>query len=115
MPKKTRKQEANAGELTIKTAEKVFGWRNVHDHEGQLVGKKQDKLGRWRLARVPDYSGDPGQGYAIDERMKELGRWDEYMRELGRLTKSKSLPREWATPEQRSRAAIKVVTIKRIK
>jgi hypothetical protein len=40
MPKKTRKQEANAGELTIKTAEKVFGWRNVHDHEGQLVGKK---------------------------------------------------------------------------
>jgi hypothetical protein len=58
-----------------------------YDHEGRLVGKKQDKLGRW----------------------------DEYMRELGRLTKSKSLPREWATPEQRSRAAIKVVTIKRIK
>jgi len=115
MPKKTRNQESSAGDLTTQIAEKVFGWKNVHDHEGQLVGKKQDKLGRWRFARVPDYSGDPSQGYAIDERMKELGRWDQYMRELDRLTKSNSLPREWATPEQRSSAAIKVVTIKRIK
>jgi hypothetical protein len=28
------------------TAEKVFGWKNVHKHEGALVGKKQDKAGR---------------------------------------------------------------------
>jgi hypothetical protein len=35
------------------TAEKVFGWKNVHKHEGALVGKKQDKAGRWRLAKVP--------------------------------------------------------------
>jgi hypothetical protein len=27
------------------TAEKVFGWKNVHKHEGTLVGKKQDKAG----------------------------------------------------------------------
>jgi hypothetical protein len=26
------------------TAEKVFGWKNVHKHKGSLVGKKQDKL-----------------------------------------------------------------------
>jgi len=23
----------------------VFGWKNVHKHEGALVGKKQDKAG----------------------------------------------------------------------
>lgn len=27
------------------TAEKVFGWKNVHKHEGSLVGKRQDKAG----------------------------------------------------------------------
>src|SRR4030095_5122961 len=27
------------------TAEKVFGWKNVHKHEGSLVGKKQIRLG----------------------------------------------------------------------
>jgi hypothetical protein len=34
-------------------AEKVFGWKNVHKHDGSLVGKKQDKAGRWRLGKVP--------------------------------------------------------------
>jgi hypothetical protein len=48
----------------------VFGWKNVHKHDGELIGKKQDKLGRWRIAKVPDYANDPVQGYAIDERMK---------------------------------------------
>ena len=36
--------------LDAPTAEKVFGWKNVHKHEGSLVGKKQDKVDRWRLA-----------------------------------------------------------------
>jgi len=31
--------------LDALTAEKVFGWKNVHKHEGSLVGKKQDKSG----------------------------------------------------------------------
>ena len=115
MPKKTRNQESSAGDLTTQIAEKVFGWKNVHDHEGQLVGKKQDKLGRWRFARVPDYSGDPSQGYAIDERMKQLRRGDLYAKELARITKAAGLPTGWATPEQRSRAAVKVVNIKRMK
>jgi hypothetical protein len=29
--------------LDALTAEEVFGWKNVHKHEGTLVGKKQDK------------------------------------------------------------------------
>jgi hypothetical protein len=64
----------SGADLTIATAEKVFGWRNVHKHDGELIGKKQDKLGRWRTAKLPDYANDPIQAYAMDERMKQLGR-----------------------------------------
>jgi hypothetical protein len=32
-----------AQKLDILTAEKVFGWNNVHKHDRALVGKKQDK------------------------------------------------------------------------
>jgi hypothetical protein len=42
--------------LDALTAEKVFGWKNVHKHEAALVSKKQDKAGHWRLAKVPYYS-----------------------------------------------------------
>lgn len=94
---------------TVLTAEKVFGWKNVHKHDGELIGKKQDKLGRWRSAKVPDYANDPTQAYAIDERMKQLGRSERYLKELSKITKEKNLPSEWATPEQRSRAALKVL------
>jgi len=41
--------------------------------------------------------------------MKQLGRWGRYEKELSRITKTQNLPREWATPEQRSRAAIKAM------
>jgi hypothetical protein len=34
------------------TTEKIFGWKNVHKHDGELIGKKQDKAGRWRSAKV---------------------------------------------------------------
>ena len=115
MPKKTSNRELSSFKLTATTAEKVFGWRNVHKHDGELMGKKQDKLGRWRLAKVPDYSGDPSQSYAIDERMKQLGRGELYEKELARVTKAAGLPTGWATPEQRSRAAVKVLNIKRMK
>ena len=54
MPKKARKQELRGPELIAATAEKVFGWKNVHKHDGEFVGKKQDKLGRWRTARYVD-------------------------------------------------------------
>jgi hypothetical protein len=60
--------------LDALTAEKVFGWKNVHKHDGALVGKRQDKAGRWRRAKVPYYSTNPLHAYAIEERMKQLGR-----------------------------------------
>jgi hypothetical protein len=91
------------------TAEKVFGWKNVHKHEGALVGKKQDKAGRWRLAKVPYYSTNPVHAYSIEDRMKQLGRLDHYLRELFRITRSKNIPSDWASPDQRCRAAIKAV------
>jgi hypothetical protein len=95
--------------LDALTAEKVFGWKNVHKHEGSLVGKRQDKAGHWRRAKVPNYSTDPLHVYGIEERMKQLGRLDRYQNELSRITRSKKLPADWASPDQRCRAAIKAV------
>jgi hypothetical protein len=87
----------------------VFGWKNVHQHDGTLVGKKQDKAGRWRQAKVPSYSTDPLHAYAIEERMKQLGKSERYEKELTKITRAKKLPPEWATPDQRARAALKAV------
>jgi hypothetical protein len=64
--------------LDALTAEKVFGWQKVHKHQGALVGRKQDKAGRWRRAKVPNYSTNPLHASSIDERMKQLGRLDRY-------------------------------------
>ena len=96
-------------DLTAMTAEKVFGWKNVHQYAGKLMGKKHDKAGRWRKAKIPAYASDPAHADAIEDRMKALDCWDRYDRELSRITKKQNLPRDWATPEQRSRAAIKAV------
>jgi hypothetical protein len=70
----------------------VFGWKNVHKHDGALVGKKQGKAGHWRSAKLPHYSTDPVNAYAIDERMKQLGRSEQYAKELSRLAKAKNIP-----------------------
>jgi hypothetical protein len=94
--------------LTTATAERVFGWKSVHKYQGKLIGKKQDKAGHWRSAKVPDYAGDPRLAYAIEERMKNLGRSDGYVKELSRITRATNLPPDWATPEQRCRAALKM-------
>ena len=107
--KKAPNRALSGEQLTKATAEKIFGWKNVHNHEGELIGKKQDKAGRWRTGKVPAYSTDAGQAYAIDERMKELGRLERYDKELSKITKAQNLPPEWATPEQRSRAALKAL------
>ena len=71
------------------------------------VGRKQDKAGRWRLVKVPYYSTNLIHANAIEERMNQLGRLEQYKTELYRLTRSKSFPSFLATPEQRCRAAIK--------
>jgi hypothetical protein len=95
--------------LDALTAEKVFGWRKVHKHQGSLVGRKQDKAGRWRLAKVPGYSTNVGHAHAIEDQMKRLGRFDQYWSELQRYARSTSIPSFWTTPEQLCRAAIKAV------
>jgi len=95
--------------LDALTAEKVFGWKNVHKREGSLVGKKQDKAGHWRRAKVPNYSTNPLHSYSVENRMKQLGRWDHYLRELFRITRSKNIPSDSASPDQRCRAAIRAV------
>ena len=41
--------------------------------------------------------------------MKQVGRLDRYLRELSKITRSKNIPSEWASPDQRCRAAIKAV------
>ena len=95
--------------LDALTAEKVFGWQRVHKHQGALVGRKQDKAGRWRRAKVPNYSTNPLHSYSVENRMKQLGRMDRYEKELSKLTRSENIPSDWASPEQRCRAAIKAV------
>jgi hypothetical protein len=96
-------------ELDALTAQKVFGWKNVHKHGGALVGKKQDKAGHWRTAKVPSYSTDPVHAYLIDQRIKQLGRSEQYAKELSRIATAKKIPVDWASPDQRCRAAIKAV------
>jgi hypothetical protein len=95
--------------LDALTAEKVFGWRKVHKYQGSLVGRKQDKAGHWRRAKVPAYSTNPLHSYSVENRMKQLGRIDRYEKELSKITGSKNIPPDWASPEQRCRAAIKAV------
>ena len=90
MPKQAPSRLLSSAQLTKATAERVFGWKGVHKHGGKLIGKKQDRTGRWRKANVPDYSGEQRLAYAIDERMKELGRWDRYIKELSRLPKPRT-------------------------
>ena len=99
-------------QLAKATAEKVIGWKAVHKYAGELIGKKQDKAAGWRKAKVPDYAND---AYAIDERMKALGRWDRYQKALATITKGKNLPAEWATAEQRCQAALRAVGCKHLR
>ena len=80
MSKKTSDKTPSGPQLDTLTAQKVFGWKNVHQHGSEIVGKKQDKAGRWRSARVPSFSTDPVLAYAIDDRMKQLGRADRYQK-----------------------------------
>jgi len=108
--KKTPGRVLSGEQLTKAVAEKVFAWKNVRKRGSEFIGKKQDKAGRWRKARVPEYADDQRHAYAIDERMKQLGRWERYVKELSRITKAANLPPEWATPEQRGRAALKALT-----
>ena len=43
-------------------------------------------------AKVPAYSTDPAQAYAIDQRMKELGRLSATIRSFPKIAKAQNLP-----------------------
>jgi hypothetical protein len=102
-------------ELDAKIAEDVMGWENVHRANtgkggaSEYVGKKPDKLGRFRKARVPDFCNNPRIAAEIEPRMKQLGIWKQYETELSRITRADGLPSQWGTPEQVCHAALKAV------
>ena len=100
------------GRLTKAVAETLFGWKDVRQHDGELVGKKPDKLGRLRAAKVPEYAADTAHAYEIDERMGQLGKSAAYFKELEKIATANKLPADWARPEQRARAALKVLSVK---
>lgn len=79
----------------------------------QYRAKKPGKLGRWRSADVRYYSTNPADAYLIGPRMKELGLWERYAKELLNLTRAKGLPVDWATPDQSCRAALKALKARR--
>ena len=99
-------------ELDALTAERVFGWKDIARREHQPWGKRKDKGGRWRAARVPDYSTDPTYAADIEERMHALGLSTQYRKELAKASRAKNLPTDWAPPDQRCRAAIKAIKSK---
>jgi hypothetical protein len=53
MPETANDKIPPGPKLDALTAEKVFGWKNVHKHEGEPVGKNQDRAVNWRLGKVP--------------------------------------------------------------
>ena len=96
-------------ELNAVVAERVMGWKDLKRQSDRYWGRKKDKAGRWRRAAVNDYCHEPTTSYLIEERMKELGLFEEYERELAKVTTARKLPSPWASPDQRCRAAIKTM------
>ena len=102
-------------ELDALTAERVFGWKDIERREHQPWGKRKDKGGRWRPARVPDYSTDPTYADDLEQRMNELRLLAQYRKELPNASRAKGLPTDWAPPDQRCRAAIKAVNSSKLR
>jgi hypothetical protein len=81
-----------------------MGWKSVDrldigkgGKRDQYRGKKPDKLGRWHSADVRHYSTNPAGAYLIAPRMKELGLWERYVKELSKMTRAKGLPVDWGS------------------
>jgi hypothetical protein len=101
-------------ELNALVAERVMGWKELKRQSDRYWGRKKDKAGRWRHAAVHDYCHEPTTSYLIEERMKELGLFDQYERELAKIARAQKLPSSWASPDQRCRAAVKTMRSRRI-
>ena len=102
-------------QLNALVAERVMGWKDLQPQSDRYWGRKKDKAGRWRRAAVDDYSHEPTTSYLIDDRMRELGLFEKYEKELAKLTQAKKLPTGWASPDQRCRAALKTVRNTKVK
>jgi hypothetical protein len=106
---------ARGPEINARVAKHVLGWKNVHrDRKNgkpeEVWAKKPDKLGRWRKTKVPNFCGDGAQVAAIENRLRQLGHFELYAKELAKVASAKGLPAGWATPDQHCRAALKVVS-----
>jgi Phage ABA sandwich domain len=106
----------SGAELDALVAERVMRWKDVRAmSKSDYWGKKQDRAGRWRKARVPDYSTDPLLAYEVEERMKELNLRERYEEELAKIVRTKGVPADWAIPEQRCKAALNAVKTRKRK
>jgi hypothetical protein len=111
----SKTDEPHAGpELDARVAAAVMGWKDVRavpakNGRTEYRGKRPDKLGRWRAAKVPRFSTDASAAALVELRLKELGQWNRYEKELAKITRAKGLPSGWAGPEQVSRAALKAL------
>jgi hypothetical protein len=102
-------------ELDALVAERVMGWKDLERQSDRYWGRKKDKAGRWRRAAVEDYSHEPALAYLVEERIKELGLFKEYEKELAKITAATKLPAGWAAPDQRCRAALRTVRNSKVK
>ena len=103
----------DTSELNAEIAKRVMGWKNVYRLDySNYTGKKQDKLGHWRTAKVPDYSALEFTPL-VEERIKQLGLLEQYTRTLTKIAESEGLPVEWATSKQRCQAALKTMSGKK--
>jgi hypothetical protein len=91
-------------------AETVMGWKDVRRETGAgYRGKRPDKLGRFRTARVPPYSTEPREAAALGPRLEQLGRFRQFLKELEKTAHAEGVPAEWAPPDHLCRAALKAV------
>jgi hypothetical protein len=103
-------------DLDALVAEAVMGWRDVRrDSAGSgYRGKRPDKLGRFRSARVPPFSTEPREAAALRPRLEQRGRFGKFLKELGKSARAEGMPAEWAPPDHICRAALKAVGERRV-
>ena len=101
--------------LDALVAEAVMGWKDVGRESGGAGyrGRKPDRLGRFRDARVPAYSTEPREAAVLAARLAALGRSDKFTKELEKSAHLKGVPAEWAPPDELGRAALTVVGVAR--
>src|ERR1044071_8572651 len=87
--------------LDALVAEAVMGWKDVRRESGGTGyrGKRPDKLGRFRAARVPPYSTEPREAAALGPRLEQVGRFQQFLKELEKSAHAAGVPAEWAPPD----------------